>query len=426
MFKLSEKKLQLIVSIIIFCYLIFIPAIYSPDTNSYINATTYRMPLYSTFARVLNFITGDFYNVIIVIFQLLISLIGINFFFSEISKHFHFNTIFKIATFLLLCIPLFPPLYVANNVCSEALSYPLFLFTFTFGIRFYFNETSKNLLLLSISCVLLALTRTQFLLLPVIFAFSYLFYKRKLLKKTPIKKFLVLMLLPLVITFCDKTYHLLKDGFFVSTPFSYINLNTAGLFVSTQEDIKDFKNEDHKEIFKISRQFLTDNNLLESQQETKSWEDKYQFYQKHLGKICYTSFHNKSEIYYREKGIGLAKSTILTEQAAKESFFISLKNNWQKWLKLYYNNVVHGFKGLPFLIIVGLLWVFSFIKLIKKSNLKWLLSFMLFSFSISNILIVCLGSYSIIRLTFYSFITLFLGLLIITNRIVIKPNSKLV
>lgn len=405
----KNNYLLLLSYVFIFIYLSFQGAIYSPDTYSYLNANIYRSPGYPIFTRLIKLVFQDNFDFMIVVIQLILSLFAIHITFKKVSEILALDNYLKIGLFLLLVFPLFNPLLVANNICSEALSYPLYLVFITFSLDFLFKNNNKSIIYLSISYVALALTRGQFLLLPIIVAFIYVLkFKKSVLKRNYLAKLLLLLFIPFVTILMDKSYHKIKDGVFISTPFKYVNAMASAFYVSDANDVNLFQDQDLKNIFKLSHDFASENNWLMSSKKRDSYRDYYDHFHDNLGRICNQTFHTKGTQYYFNKNSSIVESRLNIELAGKSMFPILIKNNFKKWITLYYSNLVHGFKSVIVLILIIILILLSAFKLLKSYSDTYATILMFSALILLNALIVSFASHSIMRYLFYNYFLFFL------------------
>ena len=179
----KENTLLRVVYLLVFIFIISNEAIYSPDTRSYLNALPYRHPGYVLFLKSFKFIFSSFFDLSILIFQGAFGLLAVNFFFKKAAQIFNLSTVSKVLLMVLLIFPFFNPLYVANNICPEGISYPLYLFFIATILDFIKNDSYKKLILAFLFYALLALTRGQFIFTPLIFAFVYFLEKQSQLLK---------------------------------------------------------------------------------------------------------------------------------------------------------------------------------------------------------------------------------------------------
>lgn len=401
-----------------FIFLIFQDAIYTPDTASYLNAAIYRYPGYAIFTNFLKFIFQDYFDLVTVGIQLLFGFISVHFVAKKFTEVLHLNYLTKIILIVILLFPFFAPLYVANNICSEGLSYPFYLFFLAFSFDFLNRDCRKSFILLLISYVLLTLTRGQFIILPIIVLVIYILkIKRLVFKGIHLKKIILLLLIPFIATVMDKSYHLLKDGKFVSTPFSFISASGAALYVSQASDIEFIETDDDKEIFKDCHEFLTENNWLLSSKNRATPKDDYKHFHNNVSKLCNYTLHDRGTQYYLDKGYSIVEARIAIEKTSKSIYPVLVKNNFEKWLSLYYSNLVHSFKSEFLLFFMVFVLLFSFIKSIISDNKLYVYLFFLASLILSNALIVAFASHSIIRYVFYNYSLFFLIFVLIIKLI---------
>lgn len=390
--------------------------IFSPDTYSYLDAVIYRSPGYPIFSKLFMYVFGQFYDLAIISFQIIAGLIGVHLFFKTCSHIFNLKWFEKVPLFLILIFPFFNPLLVANNICSEGLSYPLYLLLISFSLQFLLLNKTSVLKYIIISSVLLALVRSQFILVPLIIAIIYYFkFKKKILTKKHLSKVLILVLVPIASVLIDKTYHKLKDGEFVSTPFSYINACASALYVSDFNDAQNISRTDDKNIFVACYHFLDEHGWLISTKSQKSNAEKYYHFHNNMGNICNYTLQDNGRAYYKSKNQTIVQASISTERTAKNLFFVLVKTNFKKWITLYFNNVLHGFKSIFILIFLLAIVSFSFIKLIKNYSNFYAIQFLISSLLLSNALIIAFASHSIMRYLFYNYALFFILIVVLSK-----------
>lgn len=412
----NENTLLYIGYSIVFLFVIFQDAIYSPDTTSYIKAVIHRSPGYPIFVNFLAFIFRDLFNLALVSTQILLGLFSVHLFFKTTSSTFNLSCFYKIPLLIILVFPFFSPLLIANNISSEGLSYPLYLIFTTYVIKFFQNNNSKSFYALTISCILLTLTRGQFIITPVIIAFVCIItLKRSAFELQNLKKVIILILLPFTIVILDKSYHLLKDGKFVSTPFTYICLSGSSFYVSELSDLEDISNENDKTIFLDCYNFLEENNWLLSSKERKSYKDYYNHFHNNLGNICNYTVHDRGRKFYTDNGYSAVEASIEIENTSKRISFVTIKNNFQKWIRLYYSNLVHSFKSQIILFFIIIVFIISGIKLLKSKSKSYTFLCLFSALILSNAMLVVFASHSIMRYLFYNFALFYLILLILAK-----------
>lgn len=407
---------------LIFFYFIFQDAIFSPDSYGYLNAMPERSPGYVIFSKFFVYIFPHNYAQVIVGAQLLLGLASVHVFQKRMSQLMNLNYILRAVLLTSLLFPFFAPLLVANNISSEGLSYPLYLLFLVMGFEFLYNEKKYTLVSLLILYLLLVLTRGQFLITSIIFAVVYFFkYKNDILKKKYLFKLLLILLVPLLAILADKTYHELKEGLFISTPFSFVAISGAAVYVSKEDDANFIENNEYKFIFEACYEQLVDKKLLMSSKKRDGYDAYYQHFHNHVPQICNQTVHDISRAYFynqflethtNEKAAS-AFSSWQSELACQSIFFTLVKRNFKDWSLLYYSNLVHGFKSAVLLIFVVVVFLFSSYKLIFGKNIYYHILFICSALTLSNAMIVSLASHSIMRYLFYNYILIFFIIIIL-------------
>lgn len=416
---------------LVFFYFIFQEAIFSPDSYSYLDAMPQRNPGYVVFSKFFEFIFPQNYATVIVGVQLLFGLVAVHVFLKKMSELLNLHFILKGVTLVLLLFPFFPPLLVANNICSEGLTYPLYLLFIAMSFDFIYKNKKSTLLLVVMLYVILVVTRGQFIVTSVIFAFVYFFkYRSNILKKSYLFKFLLILFVPLLTVFADKTYHQLKDGLFISTPYSFVNMSGAAFYVSKESDVEFIENPEYKTIFEACFPQLSEKKLLMSSQKRDGFDAYYKHYHNHVPQICNQTIHDISRGFYynqfmethTDEKAASVYSMWQSDLACKSLFFTLVKHNFKDWVLLYYSNLVHGFKSVVLLIFVVFVFLFSTYKVIFRRHQYYDILFICSALTLSNAMIVSLASHSIMRYLFYNYILLFIMILILFK---ILSNPKL-
>ncbi|TYB76859.1 hypothetical protein [Bizionia myxarmorum] len=419
-----KSSVEFIIYSLVLVYCIFQGAIYSPDSPSYINANSYRSAGYPIFVRAIKLIFQNYFDFFLVLIQAFLGLFAVYILVLKVERLLKLNFLLKLIFIGLLIFPFFAPLEVANNVTSEGLSYPMYLFFLAFSIDFLLNETRKSFLFLLASYTLLVLTRGQFLMLPIVIAIVYVFkYKATIFKRIFLTRLLVFLLAPLALVLLDKTYQQLKDGLFISTPFTYINASASALYVSEADDVYSFDNEDYQNIYKDCHTFLEENNWLMSSKERASYGDYYKDFHLNLGKICNLTLHQRGTEYYVNKGYPIEEASYQIEMAAKGMYPVLVKNNFNKWIHLNYSNFIHGFKSQFLFFLILAIMIFAAFKSIFNAHKYIYILLFLSALIISNGMAVALASHSIMRYLFYNYSLFFLIFVLIFKYIKDVRNS---
>ena len=419
---LSLQHLPFVIYGLVFFYFSFQEPLFSPDTYDYLRASPQRSPGYVIFIKFFEFLFPKIYPTIIVVVQLLFGLVAVDLFLRFIARLLDLTTFLKLLVLGLLLFPFFPPLLIANNICSEGLSYPLYLLFVVKGIELLYNEKKSSLPILAVVYFLLVLTRGQFIVSPMIVAFAYFLKNRNsIFKKVYVTRIAIVFLLPIVAVLADKSYHKLKDGHFISTPYTFVNMSTAAFYVSKKMDVDFISRPDYKMIFNECYLHLERKNLLMTSQERAGYKTYYNHFHNNVPQICNRTIHRISRNHYfnqyllssNDKKSASAFAAWQSELACKSLFFTLVSHNFNDWIQLYYQNLVHGFKSLAILLFIVVIFLFSTYKILFKPRTYDYILFIFSALILSNALIISLAGHSIMRYLFYNYILMFLILIVL-------------
>ncbi|OIQ30757.1 MAG: hypothetical protein BM564_00675 [Bacteroidetes bacterium MedPE-SWsnd-G2] len=416
-----EISILLLFYLIVFLFNISQNAIYSYDTYGYLDAMPNRYPGYIAFLKILKFVPENYFNIITVGVQSIIGLTGVHFFFRKLSTIFRFKWYIKVLMLLLLVFPFFPPLLVANNLCSEALSYPLYLIALGLSFDLLFKSHTRYFGLLLLVLTGLSLTRGQFIITSVVIGGIYFLKHVYSLKLFHIRRVLLLLLLPLVIKGIDMEYHKLKDGIFMATPFSYVNAIAAPFYVSQASDKALFTDIEQMQLFNSCYAQLQSKGLLISEYPNSDLKEQYMVYHRNVPKICNQTIHVTALDYYYQKALALdhppkkasALSYLHAEQNYRAMFTPLLFDNFWAWSNLYMTNMAHGFFSIVILFALIIICFYTGIQVAFKSKRKMLYPFTLSALTLANASIVAFASHSIMRYLFYNYSLILLLLIAI-------------
>ena len=411
----KETIFLLVVYCCVFLFCMVSDPIYSPDTYSYLKAMPYRQLGYVIFIKGFSFIFGAYFANAVVLFQALFSLFAVHYFFKKITSQFSLNIVLKLLLVAILIFPFFQPLSIANNICSEGLSYGLYLLFIAFGLDVLFNNNSNNIKCFAAVYIALVFVRGQFLFSTLIFAVVYFLINRKsILQRKQIINLLVFICVPLAISLGERTYHKLKDGFFKPTPFSFVNASTAPFYIANASDINLFNNKNDKAIFKLCYDQLEEKNLLLNGD--ASSKEAYHFFHENLPKICNQTVQSSGKKYFQEINpptlnnykLDVAKAYFDIENTCKNITLTLIKHNFSEWFSLYYSNLTYGFYSPIVLLIVIIIMILSFIKTVFKYQKKYAILLLLSALVLSNAMLISFASHSIMRYLFYNYALIFL------------------
>jgi len=405
----------MVIYTVIFVYFAFQPAIYSPDTGSYWHLDIVRYPVYALFLRGFEFIFSENYWGFVVAFQLLFTLVSVHIFSKTFTDLFRFHFVLELFLIAILVFPIFPPLLIANNLCSEGISYPLYLLMISFATDFLFKNKNRKIFFFGIAFILLALTRGQFAVVAPIVAFLFILkHKKQIFQKTHLKYILFLILLPFTANILDSTYRKLVHNHFITAPYSYVNAVTLPLFISEEKDYTLFENEDQKIIFQKTFHRIDSLGLLSSKIDG-DYKAKYQVFHDKFPYICNQTFHNIGRAYFKDESDPF-QSSIDTEIAAKSMFLPLLQAHFKDYISLYFTSVMHGFYSVFIFIFFVFACIYSGFKCLKKFSLEYGIIFFGTLLILSNALIVAFAVHTIIRYVFYNLALVYIILILLSKK----------
>ncbi|QIE59086.1 hypothetical protein G5B37_05775 [Rasiella rasia] len=405
-----ENKVLFFLFIAFFSFFIFQPALFSPDTHSYLRADITRFPGYIIYLRGLQAVFGEVFSTAAVVGHLVMGFLAIVVFFKNCSRLFSLSVIAQVLLLIVLLFPYFKPIEVALNLTSEGLAYPLYLLLLSFSIDFLLKDQTKKVIYISVVYLLLVLTRGQFIIVGPILGFLFLLKKKRAIRTLkPILIFALLVLLPVISGVVDKTYRYIFYGYAETTPYSYVNAIALPLYVSEANDTKLFDDRAIQEVFDYSYKRLDSLQLLSSEVQG-SYHQKYLRFHYHFPEICNQNIHEFGLNYYKENGETPPKNAFAIEAACKVMFPKLVSQHFSEWLTLYYTSIVHGFKSVFVLVFVVVLAFLSLFRVFKHFGNKSAFILLGTLLILSNAMIVAVASHSIMRYLFYNYV---IGLLII-------------
>lgn len=414
----------LIIYALVFVFCLSNDAIFSYDTYDYLKAMPYRQLGYVIFVKGFSYMFGGYFDTAVVLFQTVFSLFAVQYFQAKVSKLFALNTVLKLPLLAILIFPFFKPLSIVNNICTEGLSYGLYLLFVAVGIDILINNKRNYLKYYALLYVALVFMRGQFVFSTLIFGFTYfILHRKQISKKKQLITLFVFMAIPLIPSLGERTYHKLKDGIFKGTPFGYVSASTAAFYVSEKSDITLIKANDAKAVFKLCRQELETKNLLLDPKDSN--KERYSFFHEHLPEICNQTIHASGKAYFQGQDIpdpenpnpAVARAYFKIEAVCKDLTFILIKANFSKWLALYYSNLSHGFYTPLILFFTIFVMIFSFIKTLFSHQKCYTILFLFSGLILSNAMLIAFASHSIMRYLFYNYALFFLSIVGITKLI---------
>ncbi|MBE16314.1 MAG: hypothetical protein CL867_08680 [Cytophagaceae bacterium] len=423
---LAEKKsskfdrgLFVLLWVVFGAILFLVAPIWSPDTYSYFSVPIHRFPVYSLVLRGFEFLLGrDAFGLYVVFFQLVVGYIAIRLVYDRCAHVFSLSRPVRLVLLLILAAPYAPPLHVGSNLASEGLAYPLYLMVISFAIDFLFRKQPQQLLWLALTFIGLCLTRGQFIIMAPIIAVVFLFHKKKhILKWGNLKHFLILILLPFLVKGIDSSFHKVVHGYFVSTPYSYVNAVTLPLFVAKWQDSSAISNPDYKHLFVQS--YATIDSLGYTRARTMGDSRlQYENFHDHFPMICNQNLHDKGRAYFFEKEGKEHLNAIRTEQASKALLPILISQNTAAYWSVYFEGILEGFKSILLLLFfVGVL-LYSCWRVLRRYSAHNAFILLGSTLILSNALIVGFACHSIERYLFYNYFIAFLIVILTLRKLI--------
>lgn len=424
--KLFRKHLDTIFYsflIILFAYIIYSPISTQADSEGYLDMAFYRSLSYPVFLNILRTLFGSFFLISIKISQGLLGVSAIYFFIKTLQKSTKMSPLFLLISMILITSPYFYLTKPANYILSEGIAYPLYLITISHIISYYLREKEKSFIYSIIFLFILIETRSQFVfIIPVLLL---VIVHNSVKNKSFIKNkyyFLSLLILPILTSLVDKTYHKLKHDHFVNTPWSGIHIVSPAFYVSQKSDITIYKTKLEQDYFRETFNQLSKSNLLYDQAEEQG-ESVISHYTQNFSKIAnHTVLPVGENIIFKEKS--KSDKLIAIDQLTKKMTLPLLLKNFNKWAIVYVKNYVNAFGSIKSLLPYIFLMIFGLFSLRKDETVFKFICLTMF-LTLINIAIISLGMHTIKRFTFYNDWTLIVTMLLIFDFIRKKKKENL-
>ena len=399
--------------IIVFIIVVMRPYELTPDSGGYLNIDIYRSAVYPLFLSIIRFFSGHYFYTLTIIVQVLLGVFSVHFFIKNLKKNIQLNSIFYILLAIILLAPYVYLHRVANNIMSEALSYPLYLIVTSFFISSFINEDKKYLLRGLPILFILLLTRSQFLfLIPV----GILILVWIIIKKNNLKEHYIVLpafiLMPLFVSITDKTYHKIMHDHFVSTPWTGIHLITPAFYVSNTNDFSIYNTNEEKEFFKTIHSALTDQKL--NIHELDSTENATLFYIANYSNIA------NETVFEVGRTLSLEKSDINTQYIFVDTITNQMAlplviKNFKSWFKIYIGNAVNAFDTKKNLLLYLFIYAFSIFILFKSNTKASKVIVLILSLMFLNVFLISIGMHTLKRFTFCNDWVIFLVVFILLD-----------
>lgn len=390
----------------------------SKDSDGYLQALINRSAAYPLFLKTMKFLFGSFFNSATIIIQGIIGVVAIASFVNSLKKTMKMDAFWYILMAAVLSIPYVYNQNVANMFLSEALAYPLYLLVISkLILGFSLNEKKYFWQAVPLLLVLL-LTRSQFLyLIPIcililLWLFSF---------KNTILLLCTFLIVPLMSSVLDKTYHYFEHDEFISTPWTSLHLLTPALFVADADDISLFEKPIERTLFSKLHDTLSKRKL--NLYTLSSKKDPIGVFTNRYSDIANGTIYNFGKLVVAPTGSENERYIALEKQTIALVLPLILKN-FKQWVSLYMKNFILGFGNAKQLLLTLIILCFCVIKYIKTNSAIFGIITLCLSFVIANIALVAIGMHTIKRFTFYNDWVLFLIVFILLNQLYTNHLSE--
>jgi len=419
LFTFFEKHFKLCVSTL-FCVVAILvlttPIALQPDSLGYIDIWFNRTPMYPLFVNAVEAIFGDYYKPALKVLQLLLGLASVCFFVNQLRKHISLQAFWYLLLTSILLIPYVYNHKIANNILTEAIAYPLYLLITIHFLLFFFKERTKHLSYALIFLFLLLLTRKQFLyFVPIgLVILFWISYKSKTFKNH-ILHFIVLVLLPFLVSLTDSTYHKIVHGHFTNTPWTGIHLLAPAMYVADKDDASIYTSEEEKAYFNTIYAEIEENNFNEAAAISEG-QDVISHYIANFAKIANGTIYPIGKARY-EKELSEDDALIKVDETTTAMAIPLIKDNFKKWLSLYIKNFSYGFENSKYVLLFVILFLFGINKINVSNTNRFKAIAFVTCITLSNIAIVAVGMHTLKRFTFYNDWVPFFVIFILLNSI---------
>jgi len=334
--------------------------ILQPDSGTYLTNSINRIGLYSLTISLLRYLFADFGLQAVLIFQQII-VIWASYILSTFLKNF-----FKLPTFIywsLLCLFMSPAIFagVANDILSEGLAYPLFLFTSYFFFKGLLSGNIKSLYVFCGFAFLLASTRQQYLLFYCVGFISLIYlswFHPNFHKKG---SYLLALVLSLCSLFCfERMYNYVYHGSFSATLGAAPQFVVRPLFIATTDSYKDFSDPQQRMIVKETMDEIVKNKIVDPDPNKRTLD----LYSTTYIPIALAFYNLRTKIWPVEEFFKQIskndprfdyKYNQMLDEQTKSIAFTLIKNNITKYASSYFKEVIRGFGGYAFFLATSFL-----------------------------------------------------------------------
>lgn len=168
----------------IFFYVFSIGPTFAPDSQSYIENSLFRTPVYPLIIDFFQLFFKEYFAYPLILFQAFILFLSALFFVKKSIYFFNLSYFLEFCLLVFLISPIFVPMFlvsgVANSITTESIAYSFFLLYFGTIIEYLRNKNKKDLFLIFLISILLYGTRPQFIFLfPINILLIFIFIRER-------------------------------------------------------------------------------------------------------------------------------------------------------------------------------------------------------------------------------------------------------
>ncbi len=406
-----ERLIYFLIITISFVFFIKNGVIYYPDSEGYLQMSLIRSCGYPLFINFFKTVFGENYISVLIFAQYFFNVIGCLFITKCLKKTMLLNKWFLIIFFTSTLLPICYEIEVANSILSESIAYPLFLIIVGHLFIAFVNNKFVNFYYAIFLTFLLILIRGQFLfIIPTIIIGFIITNFKNVFKKKSMFLILITVSLPFLCILTDMVYHKTKHNYFITTPWTGIQIATMPIFTSNEDDYKIFKSIEEQNYFKFVYQKLNQKKLLLKQLP----QDKYKidYYFDYYCAICNNTISDDGQFFFNNN-LNDDERIILNDKITASLSIPLIKQNFKNWFGIYLRNIIEGIGGKNVLLIHVLLFILSLFLFIKNKKRETIFILICSLLVFGNVTIVALAEPCISRYMFYNnwiLITIFLVL----------------
>jgi hypothetical protein len=348
------------------------------DTGAYFSCYYNRPPLIPIFFNIVKYISPNNYSYIILFIQITFGLISIYHFNIQIKKFGKVSGIYSLFTLILLSIPYFFGLRIANIMASEGLAYPLFLISISYLINALHNNTVKDFILFFLTVSFIILTRGQYLYLYVLFliVISILILRRSLKLRHIV---IILSFLAISLIFnnlFERSYNKVLHLKFEKSNSDWW-LITPALYISSSADTLLFSyNKTQLELFKKMHQTLTKKQLsVEVFSQNKPGMNLAKYYGNNCNQIFYSVIDSVliTKFHYRIPETLQFDYNKLPEvkKVVNMMSYKLIMHNFKKYALFWTKYFIQWIGGYPYFVFFMIVFFIVFIEVLKNGFIRY-------------------------------------------------------